>query len=91
MVDSIENVITRTTYIPDGNDFFCALKKLPFNGAIHCEATLASLINNFATNQDYRSQDALYGIDEELLQETQVSILFPHRLLSNSQRNLLRK
>ncbi len=91
LVDSIENVIARTTHVPQGNEFFCVLNDLQFKGAIHCEATLASLINNNATKQDHRTRYALYKIDQKLLQETQVSILILYHLLSHSQCYLLRK
>lgn len=71
--------------LPDGNDFFCSLKKLRFGGAIHCEATLATLVNNFARHKSYRESDQYRKyIQTELETEMQVNIFFSICLLSHS-------
>lgn len=59
--------------LPEGNQFFTSLKQLEFHGAIHCEASLASMVNNAAGRDLYSPGD----IEPKLRMEMLVSSLSP--------------
>lgn len=68
---------------PEATDFYCSLRRLRFNGAIHCESCLASLVNNFPEDLSYRDQYDSYFESSMLTEMKVVSILFPICLLLN--------
>lgn len=63
--------LLRMCSLPPGNFFYCSLANLEFRGAIHCEASLASLVDNGAQRDLYRVGE----VDPEIYNELQVAIL----------------
>ncbi len=70
---SIRLVVDEVYPLHESNRFFCSLKELTSQGAIHCEATLASLINNNATDVSYRNGYGNY-VKPEFMEYMQVCI-----------------
>lgn len=93
LADDQESVITngidslyKALYsLPPGNTFFCNLENLRFQGTMHCEAYLASLLP--ADNFGKHTQQVQPGKYDEapIMSELQVGILSPIRLSSNPQ------
>lgn len=65
--------LSKTLALGASNFFFCSLDRLEFRGAIHCEASLASLINNAARRELYSQNEVAPSIHSEM----QVLIPFP--------------
>ncbi len=72
---AIRIVVDEVYPLHESNHFFCSLADLTSQGAIHCEATLASLINNDATDVSYRKGYGNY-VSPEFLKDMQVCIHF---------------
>ena len=76
---SIRIVVDEVYPFPESNNFFCSLQNLTSLGTIHCEATLASLVNNDAEDLSYRNEYGKY-VESVVLEKAQVGIRFFNRL-----------
>jgi len=85
VTQGIQDLHKKLSYLPPGTSFFTALPNLRFTGALHCEASLASIINiatKIDATTDTTTKPVLPGSREEteafdeLLQQLAVIKLF---------------
>jgi hypothetical protein len=87
VTQGIQDLHRKLSYLPPGTSFFAALSNLQFTGALHCEASLASIINiatKIDATTDTTTNPVLPGSREteeteafhELLQQLSVIKLF---------------